>query len=107
MTTPTDPPASHAIGPKPLGTGCRFCIGRDLRRSRLRRTDWPKLLLLQWPVRCLRCSKRQFVPWTESREALPSRTPHAPERREQESWQNYTSAEQQVLRSDPRSEDDL
>ena len=70
--------------------GCKFCTGARLRRSRLRVADFPRLLLLRWPVRCLACGKRQHALITVAMRAISSRAPHAPELRERESWQKFT-----------------
>jgi hypothetical protein len=71
---------------------CRFCNIGQLRRSRMRPADLPWLLVLRWPVRCLRCSKRQYLLWPMAMQALSSHTPHAPELLTKQSWQNYTGA---------------
>ncbi len=43
---------------------CQFCVGQKFRRSRLRSDDFRSLLLMRYPVRCLRCSQRQLVSFT-------------------------------------------
>ncbi len=43
---------------------CQFCVGQRFRRSRLRGEDFKGLLLMRYPVRCLRCSQRQLVSFT-------------------------------------------
>ncbi|GAC1355837.1 MAG: hypothetical protein NVSMB3_01470 [Acidobacteriaceae bacterium] len=43
---------------------CQFCVGQSFRRSRLRGEDLRSLLLMRYPVRCLRCSQRQLVSFT-------------------------------------------
>jgi hypothetical protein len=40
---------------------CRLCASIDFRRSRLRRKDITRLLLLQLPVRCRVCSDRRYA----------------------------------------------
>jgi hypothetical protein len=91
--------------PQFSGSGCRFCNGPNLRRSRFRAQDVPWLLTMQWPVRCLSCNKRQYALWPRARRASSSDTPHTPELRGKESWQNYTSAEFPGLRSDQHDKD--
>ena len=59
---------------------CQFCVGRNFRRSRLRRTDVKQLLLLRYPVRCLRCSQRQMVSFSVAGISVPSHVKHVPER---------------------------
>jgi len=71
---------------------CRFCNIGALRRSRMRREDVPWLLALRWPVRCLRCSKRQYLFWPMALQALSSHTPHSPELLAKQSWQTYTGS---------------
>ena len=59
---------------------CQFCVGRNFRRSRLRRTDIKQLLLMRYPVRCLRCSQRQMVSFSVAGISIPSHAKHVPER---------------------------
>jgi hypothetical protein len=40
---------------------CSLCASIDFRRSRLRRKDITRLLLLQLPVRCRICSDRTYA----------------------------------------------
>lgn len=41
--------------------GCPFCGNAHFRRSRLRLRDLAEVLMLRYPVRCTRCSQRQFT----------------------------------------------
>jgi hypothetical protein len=43
---------------------CQFCSGQSFRRSTLRGDDFTQLLLMRYPVRCLRCGQRQLVSYT-------------------------------------------
>src|ERR1700712_2676106 len=43
---------------------CQFCPAQAFRRSRLRPEDIKQLLMMRYPVRCLRCSQRQMVSFT-------------------------------------------
>ncbi len=43
---------------------CQFCIAQKFRRSRLRGDDVKSLLLMRYPVRCVRCGQRQLVSFT-------------------------------------------
>lgn len=52
---------------------CKFCRAQGFRRSSLRITDMKYLFLLRYPVRCLRCSKRQMVSFVVARISEPSR----------------------------------
>lgn len=83
---------------------CHFCGGASLRRSRLRASDLPWLLVLHWPVRCRRCSKRQHVFLTHARQIIAAHPPHTPEQLAQDSWQNFTANESPALRSDKHDE---
>jgi hypothetical protein len=51
---------------------CVFCPGQSFRRSRLRSKDLKFLLLMRYPVRCLRCSQRQLVSFTLAAISVPS-----------------------------------
>jgi hypothetical protein len=58
---------NHPESPNTAGATparCQFCPGRAFRRSRLRFSDVPSLLLMRYPVRCMLCSKRQLVTFT-------------------------------------------
>ena len=59
---------------------CQFCIGRNFRRSRLRQIDLKQLLMMRYPVRCLRCSQRQMVSFSVAGISVPSHAKHVPER---------------------------
>lgn len=70
---------------------CPFCGNGNFRRSRLRFSDLLEMLLLRYPVRCTRCSQRQFV---EISIALLSFAPkHVGPRPAtgQDTWQNWTA----------------
>src|ERR1700748_1115297 len=43
---------------------CQYCTGQNFRRSTLRSQDLTEVLLMRYPVRCLRCSQRQMVSFT-------------------------------------------
>lgn len=76
---------------------CQFCPGQDFRRSRLRSGDLRHLLLMRYPVRCLRCGQRQVVSFTVAGLSLSSSTRQPrPQRRERE--KNWTEpADRMVL----------
>ena len=83
--------------PAIIASRCDFCGGASLRRSRLRASDLPWLLVLHWPVRCRRCSKRQHVFVADARRIIAA---HTPEVRMQDTWKNFTTGESPALRSD-------
>jgi hypothetical protein len=60
---------------------CQFCSGQSFRRSTLRGEDFTQLLLMRYPVRCLRCSQRQSVSFTVAGISLSSKIkPKRPDR---------------------------
>ena len=74
---PQAPPITDdaiAVGGIPIQ--CQFCVGRSFRRSRLRSSDLPQLLLMRYPVRCRRCSQRQMVSFTVAGVSVPSHVRH-------------------------------
>ncbi len=69
---------------------CQFCIGQSFRRSRLRSDDFRSLLLMRYPVRCLRCSQRQLVSFTIAGISLAS---HVPPQRRRRSMQQKAAGQ--------------
>src|SRR5882757_8939303 len=57
---------------KGLPIQCQFCSGQAFRRSRLRSKDFEQILMMRYPVRCLRCSQRQMVSFTVASLSLSS-----------------------------------
>jgi hypothetical protein len=51
---------------------CQFCSGKEFRRSTLRSEDFTEILLMRYPVRCLRCGQRQMVSYTIASLSLSS-----------------------------------
>jgi hypothetical protein len=51
---------------------CHFCSGQSFRRSTLRSDDFTQILLMRYPVRCLRCGQRQMVSYTIASLSLSS-----------------------------------
>jgi hypothetical protein len=51
---------------------CQYCSGQTFRRSTLRGDDFTDILLMRYPVRCLRCSQRQLVSFTVASLSLSS-----------------------------------
>jgi hypothetical protein len=43
-----------------------------------------------WPVRCMSCMRRQFVPWWRSRHAVSATAAHTGSLRAPETWRDYT-----------------
>lgn len=73
-----DEQARHTAGG--IAIQCQFCVGRNFRRSRWRKGDLKQLLLMRYPVRCLRCSQRQWVSFSVAGISVPSHVKHVPER---------------------------
>lgn len=55
---------------------CKFCVGDKFRRSRVRAGDLKYILLMRYPVRCLRCSQRQWLSFTIAAISVPSHIRH-------------------------------
>jgi hypothetical protein len=66
-------PTSHGLNFGPgMPIRCQDCAAHGFRRSRLQSDDMLHLLLMRYPVRCLRCSERQLVSFTVAGLAVPS-----------------------------------
>jgi len=80
-----------------------MCSGQEFRRSRLRNDDITHLLLLTYPVRCLRCSERQYVSLVVAALSISSniRQPKPTQRRSNapSSQTNWSEPSDMVLRS--------
>jgi hypothetical protein len=71
---------------------CEFCGYNRFRRSRTRFRDLMELLMMRYPVRCMRCGQRQYFELTF---ALLAHAPKAQVERVAEgtdTWQNWTQA---------------
>ena len=51
---------------------CQFCSGQSFRRSTLRVDDFTQILLMRYPVRCIRCGQRQWVSYAVASLAVSS-----------------------------------
>lgn len=63
----SSPSRTPYLGKDPLNgvpIQCQFCSGQSFRRSTLRGDDFTQLMLMRYPVRCLRCGQRQLVSYT-------------------------------------------
>jgi hypothetical protein len=65
---------------------CQYCPGQAFRRSRLRIKDIQDLLLMRYPVRCLRCGQRQVVSFAVASVSVPS---HIKQRRHRRSAEKF------------------
>ena len=71
---------------------CEFCGSHQFRRSRLRQTDYMRVLFwLQYPVRCLRCKQRQVASITTAGLSVPSGIKQRSRRTPRETWQTFTA----------------
>jgi hypothetical protein len=69
---------------------CQYCSGQSFRRSRLRSEDFWQMVLMRYPVRCLRCSQRQMVSFTIAGISHSSLTKHTRPVRADETWKHWT-----------------
>jgi hypothetical protein len=72
--------------------GCEFCGYNRFRRSRIRFPDLLELLRLRLPMRCIRCSQRQYHDANLALLSVAAKT-HGPRVSEGiETWQSWTGA---------------
>ena len=71
--------------------GCPFCGNAQFRRSRLRFTDLAEVLMLRYPVRCTRCSQRQFTDLYIAMMAYPPKYRGSRAAQNQDSWKSWTA----------------
>lgn len=69
---------------------CQYCSSQSFRRSRLRSEDFWSMLLMRYPVRCLRCNQRQLVSFTVAGISLSSLTHHPRTVRTEDTWKHWT-----------------
>lgn len=75
---------------------CTHCGSTSFRVSRFRKSDIPRLLLFQFPVRCRQCRERSFAGIMFAlnlRQASKARHREVPHRRRTESTQAETHRE--------------
>ncbi|HEY9136650.1 MAG TPA: hypothetical protein VIM67_00140 [Terriglobus sp.] len=70
--------------------GCPFCGNSHFRRSRLRFTDLAEILMLRYPVRCTRCSQRQFTDLYIAMMSYPPKFRGERMAQDHDSWKNWT-----------------
>ncbi|GAA3754520.1 hypothetical protein [Terriglobus aquaticus] len=73
--------------------GCVFCANTKFRRSRVRIHDVGELLLLRYPMRCMRCNQRQYGYFVTAAYALPPRSHNTRVDRGQDTWKAWTESE--------------
>lgn len=69
---------------------CQYCSGQSFRRSKLRPEDFWQMVLMRYPVRCMRCSQRQMVSFTVAGLSLSSLTHHPRPVRTEDTWKHWT-----------------
>lgn len=69
---------------------CQYCSGQTFRRSHLRAEDFWQMVLMRYPVRCLRCSQRQMVSFTVAGISVSSHTKQIRPLRAQDTWKHWT-----------------
>ncbi|MDR3735191.1 MAG: hypothetical protein P4L10_06600 [Acidobacteriaceae bacterium] len=78
--------------PKGVRGGCQYCPGRKFIRSGFRgMTDFIALLKLHYPVRCRRCSQRQYVDFLTACMALSAASRGATPTKARENWRSWTA----------------
>ena len=82
---------------------CPFCGNGNFRRSRLRFSDLLEMLLLRYPVRCTRCSQRQYVEIAIALLSFPPKHVGPRPATGQDTWKNWTSADAPVQIGRPMS----
>jgi DNA-directed RNA polymerase subunit RPC12/RpoP len=84
---------------------CQYCSYQNFRRSSLRPPDLSQILLMRYPVRCMRCGQRQMVSFTVAGLSLPpsSKPQRSFETPTSKHWTEPTSgnAPQESRRNDP------
>ena len=72
--------------------GCLFCANTKFRRSRVRFHDLRELLLLRYPMRCMRCNQRQYGYFLTAGLALAPRGHGVRMSRGSDTWKAWTEA---------------
>ncbi len=82
--------ATPLIDLHPGTIACSFCGNNRFRRSRLRFHDLKELVLLRFPLRCTRCSQRQYNDFAIAWLSYPPKS-HGPRLAQgSETWQSWT-----------------
>ena len=90
----------------PSADRCSHCLSPGMRRSRWRGEDFFRLLLLQWPMRCMECRKRQYGSFAAARRSVAAALAHAGTFKSPETWQDFTgSVPQQSSEAQPVQRD--
>ena len=85
--------AMPTMSVEPGVIGCIFCANTKFRRSRVRIHDLRELMLLRYPLRCMRCNQRQYGYFLTAGMALPPRSQSTRVARGKETWKAWTETE--------------
>jgi hypothetical protein len=78
--------------------GCQFCSGRKFIRSGLRgSSDLIALLTLRYPVRCRRCSERQYTDFLTASMALSAGNRGMTHSKTRTTWGTWTSGSDRTV----------
>lgn len=73
--------------------GCLYCGNTTFRRSRVRFHDIGELLMLRYPMRCMRCNQRQHGYFLTAAFAVQPRSQSGRVARGNETWKAWTESE--------------
>ena len=96
-----------AEGKPRRGPRCRICREYNLRRSKFRFSDVGYVLLWQYPVRCLSCSKRQHIFVWQTKDLVYTRSSHPGEARPGQRWETFRGRKPQAVTPDNSSDKDV
>jgi DNA-directed RNA polymerase subunit RPC12/RpoP len=86
---------------------CEFCSSRKFIRSGLRgMPDFLAILKLRYPVRCRRCSQRQFVDFLTASLSLSASSRGQTPTRARENWRSWTSGTDRKILEEWNDKDD-
>jgi hypothetical protein len=77
--------------------GCQFCRSRKFLRSGVRGADIAAILLLHYPVRCLRCRQRQFTDFLTASMALNAGSQIYNGSKKRGDWRSWTSGSDRTV----------
>ena len=73
--------------------GCVFCANTKFRRSRVRFHDLRELLMLRYPMRCMRCNQRQYGYYLTAALASAAKSQNSQVARGSDTWKAWTESE--------------
>lgn len=85
------PYAAAPVAEVPEGViACAFCGNTRFRRSRVRLPDLMEVLLLRYPLRCMRCNQRQYGSYLTAGLSLPPKSHGVRVAHGSDTWQAWT-----------------